>query len=355
MDINEVLELGVKKNIITANQKNELLNLLEIKNFESPPIPLIVKILYYIGGFTMLGAMIVLMSHTIQHSSYAVILILGTIYAVLFFMLGEFLWKRNEKLPAEILYFLFITAIAFIITDIEKMTGFFPHFSDFNKFSNYYEMCRLPVLAVSGLTIIVNTILQKFRNASLLAITTIVPSYFIYMVCAHYIFNNKIWDSIYWTNCDLLFSIMLVIIAFIKDKMTKADYSKWMYFIGAVGIFKTMMTIFNEYDSTVVSIEIVQVKMFILCIIYFTFGIIIQRKPFTIIGILGIIEYIMFLEFHLIKENILLLTSSILTTGLLILYAGVLYNKNSEKIIMLLEKMLPEKIRLYLPSNRKER
>ncbi len=83
----------------------------------------------------MLCAMITLMSHTIQNSTYSMILLLGTLYAALFLVVGEFLWRKNEKLPAGILYFLFIAAFGFIIMDIEKMTGFFPHFSDMDKIS----------------------------------------------------------------------------------------------------------------------------------------------------------------------------------------------------------------------------
>ena len=352
MDINELFELGIKKNIITSSQRDELINLIDSKDSESTPAPLVVRIMYYIGGFIMLCAMIYLMSHTIQHSSYFVILILGTVYAGLFLSLGEFLWKRNEKFPAGILYFLFITSIAFIITDIEKMTGFFPRFSDFDRLENFSELCRMPIFVVSIFTIISNTILQKFRNSSILAIPTITSSYSIFIICLNYLIGSKNWGIEISTWAGLIFAVALIIIAFIKDRLAKADYSKWMYLFGAIGLYQALIFIFNDYFNSEVAFGTVQIQVFILSTIYFIFGTIIQRKPFTIIGILGIIEYIMYLEFHYIKNNTTLLTSTILITGLLILYAGVLYNKNSDKIITLIEKLLPEKTRKYLPSNR---
>ena len=130
MDFEKILNLGVEKNIINETQKNGLIDLYYQNNNEPKQVSTVVKVLYYIGGFIMLGAMTALMSDTIQHSTYAMILMLGTIYAVLFLGVGEFLWRKNEKLPAGILYFLFIAAVGFIVMDIEKMTGFFPHFSD---------------------------------------------------------------------------------------------------------------------------------------------------------------------------------------------------------------------------------
>ena len=78
----------------------------------------------------------------------------------------------------------------------------------------------------------------------------------------------------------------------------------------------------------------------------------IQRKPFSIICILGVIEYIMYMEFNNIKGNTTLLTSIVLITGLIILYAGVIYSKNVDKLRKFIESKLPEKLKNYLPQNR---
>ena len=351
MDINKFLNLGVEKNIINEMQKNGLIDLYNQNNNELKQVSTVVKVFYYIGGFIMLCAMTSLMSNTIQHSTYAMILLLGTIYAALFLGVGEFLWRKNEKLPAGILYFLFIAAVGFIVMDIEKMTGFFPHFSDMDKIPNYWDLCRCPVIVLSALTIIANTILQKFRPASLLAVPTIFCSYAIFMTIVDFIYGYKnITPKIFFTS-NMIFGFGLSIVGFIKDRLAKADYSKWMYFVGSSGFF--MFTMFL-LDTLNIGVWQDQLICFVLSLIYIFIGLIIQRKPFSIIGIYGVIEYIMYLEFeHIdIKHNTTLLTSVVLVTGLIILYAGVLYNKNVDKIRSLIESKLPEKIRQSLPQNR---
>jgi hypothetical protein len=95
-----------------------------------------------------------------------------------------------------------------------------------------------------------------------------------------------------------------------------------------------------------------QLIILILSLFYLLIGLFIQRKPFSIIGLLGVIEYIINLEISHIKDNTTLLTSLILLTGLIILYAGVLYNKNADKLREFLESKLPKKIRNSLPQNR---
>ena len=107
-----------------------------------------------------------------------------------------------------------------------------------------------------------------------------------------------------------------------------------------------------SFDALNIGVWQDQLICFILSLIYIFIGLMIQRKPFSIIGIFGVIEYIMYLEFEHIEHNTTLLTSVVLVTGLIILYAGVLYNKNVDKIRGFIESKLPEKIRQYLPQNR---
>ena len=349
MDYERVLNLGVEKEIINETQKNSLIDLFYQNENESKQVSTVVKVFYYIGGFIMLCAMVALMSDTVQHSTYAMILMLGTLYAGLFLGVGEFLWRKNEKLPAGILYFLFVAAIGLIIMDIEKMTGFFPHFSDMDKIPNYWDMCRFPVIVLSSLTIVANTILQKFRSVSLLAVPTIFCSYAIFLTIVDFIYGYKnITPKIFFTS-NMIFGAGLGAIGFIKDRLTKADYSKWMYFVGSAGFFMYAMFLL---DALNIGVWQTQLVCFILSLIYIFIGLMIQRKPFSIIGIMGVIEYIMYLEFEHIEHNTTLLTSIVLVTGLIILYAGVLYNKNVDKIRSFIESKLPEKLRQSLPQNR---
>ena len=349
MDLEKILSLGVDKKIINEEQKEKLIDLYKFQQVgESKPVSSVVKVLYYIVGLVMFIAMVVLMSDTIQNGTYMTILLLGTVYAALFIGIGEFLWRKNEKFPAEILYFIFISTIAFIIMDIEKMTGFFPHFSDMNRYANYLDMCRLPVIVLSTLTIVTNSILQAYRPISLLAIPTIFCSYVIFMSFVEYVYGcANITDEIIF-NSIIIFGIGLTIVAFIKDKLTKVDYSKWMYFFGALGIFISIMLQLEKFDLDDWQCQLI---CFILSLVYFFIGFLIRRKPFSIIGLLGLIEYIIYLECSNIKSTTFL-TSTIIITGLTLLYAGVVCNKNINKLERFIEGLLPKAIKNYLPQNR---
>lgn len=347
MNFEKILSLGVEKEIINENQKNCLIDL--YYQNEQKQVPTVVKMFYYIGGLIVICAMTCLMSTTIQNSTYAVILTLGTIYALLFLGVGEFLWKKNEKVPAGILYFLFVVTFSLIVMTIEKMTGFFPHFSDMDKYPNYWGMCFFPVLLLSVLTIIANTVLQRFRQVDLLVVPTIFCSYATYLTFIDLIGGFDVDEYRVFYASNLIFATILTIIAFLKDRLTKVDYSKWLYFFGAVGIFWSQIALLcpsrlENWQS--------QLVFFILSLAYVFVGLMLERKSFSILGVLGIIEYIMFLELYIIKDSMALFTSAMIMTGLIILYSGVVYNQNSDKLRSFIKSKLPEKIRKHLPQDR---
>lgn len=349
MDYKSILNLGVEKEIINETQKDSLIDLFDKNSNETKQISSVVKIFYYLGGLIMLSAMTWLMSRTVFFTSYATILLLGSLYALAFVFVGEFLWRKNEKLPAKILYFLFIATFGFILLDIEKMIGFFPHFSDMEVIPNYWDLCRIPVIVLSVLTIIANTILQKYRQTSILALITMFCSYAIYLSIVDWIYGwENITDNII-SHSNLIFGLGLIIVGFAKDKTSKVDYSKWMYLFGATGTFMSILMILG---INYVEPPQIQLIAYIISIVYIFIGQILKRKTFSIIGVLGFIEYILYLEGQLLEGYSTILSCVIIATGLITLYIGVIYNKNIDKIDAFCEKLIPQKIKKFLPQNR---
>lgn len=349
MDYKSILNLGVEKEIINETQKESLIDLFNQNSNDPGQISIIVKIFYYFGGLIMLSAMSWLMSYTVLYNSYATILLLGGLYAIAFLFVGEFLWRKNEKLPAKILYFLFISTVGFIMLDIEKMIGFFPHFSDMEVIPNYWDLCRLPVVVLSVLTIIANTILQKYRQSSILGLITIFCVYAIYLSIVDWIYGwENINDNILF-HSNLIFGIGLIIVGFVKDRTAKVDYSQWLYFFGATGTFMSLLVILG---LNYVEPPQIQLIAYILSIIYIFIGQILKRKTFSIIGVLGFIEYILYLEAQLLEGYSTILACIVIVTGLIILYLGVIYNKNVDKIDAFCEKLTPQKVKKFLPQNR---
>lgn len=361
MNIEKLLQLAVEKGIINEFQRNQILQLSDDddkQEVKPTSTSTIVKVLYYIGGFIMLIAMTYLMGYTVTNSSYLQILVLGVVYCLIFWGVGEIQRRKNEKVPAEILYFLLIPTITFVILDIEKMLGIFPHFSDFAYLDDPVGDCHLGLILLSICTIITSSIVQKFRNFASPVIYTVSSAYTLYLICyerifvpiANFITNNGDFGGKDICIFSIIFFAALLLIAFIKDKKTQVDYPMWLYFFGATGFINSVFALFILLTD---NYNLIQNSMLLFYLLYGIIGILIRRKVFLIICILGIIEFFIYYEFLYFSGFPILFTSLIILTGLGVLYVGTLYNQNSDKISRCVESMFSEKIINLLPQNRK--
>lgn len=353
MNYEQKLSEGVEKGIITLEQKNKLAELFSNNTIESKIEQANEKkfsvetFLYYFGSFVILCAMGYFMSNTITKSTFFAIFTLGSLYALIFAGLGEYLWKKADKLPASLLYFLFVTMITFLVMVLEKITGFFPHFSEMHKYSNFYLACRPALILLAFTTVIVGVIVLQKRKAPLLTIPVIGGAYSLAMLVGN--IKEPTMIDVLWIN--FLFSIGLIITAFIKDRLTEIDYSKWSYIIGAI-LFYPSIELLVAYYFKHINVEIIQALIGLIGFLYIISSLLLQRKVFMILGVLGFVIYIFHLEFKFITNAPILLPSVILITGLLIFYAGILYHQNKEKIDTFVEGMVPQKIRHRLPKYR---
>lgn len=360
MNYEKKLSEGVEKGIITPEQKDKLIQLF-LKNIDDVKVEQsnekkfsIETFLYYFGSFVILCAMGYFMSNTITKSTFFAIFSLGSVYALIFAGLGEYLWKKADKLPASLLYFLFVTMITFLVMVLEKITGLFPHFSEMHKYANFYLACRPALILLAFTAITVGAVVLQKRKAPLLTIPVISGAYSLFYMIAPMLVGN-IKDpttiNILWIN--LLFSLGLIIIAFIKDRLTEIDYSKWSYIIGAILLYPSIELLVAYYIKNV-NAEIIQGLIGLIGLTYIVLSLLLQRKIFMFLGVFGFVGYIFHLEFKYITDAPILLPSVILITGLLIFYAGILYHQNREKINEFVDNIIPQKIRHILPKYRKK-
>jgi len=358
MNYEKKLSEGVEKGIISLEQKNKLVELfsntaIESKVEQSNEKKFSVEtFLYYFGSFVILCAMGYFMSNTISKSTFFAIFTLGSLYAAIFAGLGEYLWRKADKLPASLLYFLFVTMITFLVMVLEKITGFFPHFSEMHKYSNFYLACRPALILLAFTAIVVGAIVLRKRKAPLLTIPVISGAYSLtYMIGPMLVGNIKepTMINVLWIN--FLFSSGLIIIAFIKDKLTEIDYSKWSYIIGTILFYPSMILLIVNYFKHI-NVEVIQALIGFIGLLYIALSLLLQRKVFMILGVFGLVGYIFYLEFKFITNSPILLPNVILITGLLIFYAGILYHQNKEKIDTFVENIIPQKIRHMLPKYR---
>lgn len=352
MDVKKKLAEAVEKNIITFEQRIKLSELFfgssSLQSNESYIRFSTEAFLYYFGSFIILCAMAFFMFNTITGSTFVKIFCLGSFYAFLFARLGEYLWKKSEKLPASLLFFLCVTMIVFLIMVIEKATGFFPHFSEAGKYANFYTACRPALLSLALSSILVGGFVLKKRTDPLQTIPIICGSYSLFLMIGPMItgnFTNITETNFLWIN--LIYSIVLVAAAIKLDRKSEVDYSLWPYICGSFSLYYSIIFLLDKYINDVDS-EIIPFMFGFIGLVYILASLILKRKSFMILGVLGFVGYVFYLEFKFIENSPILLAAIILITGLIVFYAGILYHQNKEIIYTYIEKYVPQNLKKFL-------
>ena len=143
---------------------------------------------------------------------------------------------------------------------------------------------------------------------------------------------------------SMYFGLLIVLLAFWVDFRTKgkADYAFWLYIFGVIAFWGGMTA--QDSDSEVS-------KFFYFCINIFMIGagVVIIRRVFVVFGAIGSCLYLGHLAFDVFKDS-WLFPIALTAIGLLIIYLGVLWQKNEKTITEKVRNMLPIQVKDFLDS-----
>lgn len=308
-------------------------------------------ILLYIGSLVIFIGMFMFMDDIIGKTNFWIILLTSIIYLAIFWFSGEFLWKKNNKKAAGIFYIFSILSFGLCITVVTKMTGFYPRFSELHTYSGGTLNAQRPALTlISILSLAFAGLLMKLRANIFSTLPLIFGGYILYYINVISFAKSVIKPTdMASTTIYLLYSIVLVCLGFIYDKKTKNDHSLWLYSIGAISIYFSVMIILDEYEfdkwySTI---------MFFFSGLFFYFSLIIKRKMFLFLGLFGSIASFIVIEFERLSALNApeMLTIFVMTiTGVLILLLGLKLKKHLAKLEEFATNLLPKFIQKLLPK-----
>ena len=132
---------------------------------------------------------------------------------------------------------------------------------------------------------------------------------------------------------SVIFGLIMIVSSYFADQKFKEDYAFWGYLFG-------LMTFWGGLTSMDSNSEI---GKFIYCMInlFLVFvSVLIERRAFIVFGALGVNIYLGHLAFKVFEDSLLFpIALSMLGVG--IIFLGIKYQKNKEKIEHGLKKNLP--------------
>lgn len=143
---------------------------------------------------------------------------------------------------------------------------------------------------------------------------------------------------------SMYFGILMIFAAFWVDMRSQGrmDYAFWLYIFGVMAFWGGMTA--QESDSEISKFVYFCVNLFMIAL-----GVVLVRRVFVVFGALGSCLYLGYLAREVFEDS-WLFPITLTAIGLLIIYLGVVWQKNEKTLTEKARSLLPHKLKIFLDS-----
>lgn len=336
-----MMDKAVQKNIISAEQAEELLAFFQQSSEKGPGFNL-TTVLYYFGGLLAIGAMNLFMNLGWDLYGGWCIVFLSLCYALIGLYLTHRFANKGYAIPASLCatFVIFLTPLA--IYGFQRAMGWWPDDTVYRQYS-YFIKWHWIYMEVG--TLIVGIILTAIYRYPFMVMPIGLTLWYMSMDITSMI-NGGEFNPDLGAKVSMYFGMVTLLIAFIIDlrQKTNVDYAFWLYLFGMMAFWGGLTAQHSDSELT---------KFFYLCInlVLILIGIILNRKVFVLFGGMGSAIYVGHLAYQVFQNSFwfpIILT----LIGLGIIYLGIIWQKNEALLTSHMRCVLPKRLQELL--NRRE-
>ncbi|AFY80221.1 DUF2157 domain-containing protein [Oscillatoria acuminata] len=346
------IDSAVLEGILSAEQGESFWNALQKRSSNRPQFNF-ANVAYYFGAFIVLSGMTWFMSLAWQEFGGNGLSFLACFYAFLFVLAGKTLWfQQNLKIPGGLLFTIAVCmtplAVFGVISQVESLPIPYIH----NASSTYFLHKQTVYILLELATILMGAITLKFiKFPFLIAPVTLASGFLsIHLTAVILLYTTgKTWWS--YPDYSLLFfwfGLICLMVAYwvdVKTSRIQEDYAFWLYLFGLMSFWFSM-----TFTGSVYYLQNSFIYLFInLGLILLS--VLLQRRTFIVFGSLGV-SYFLYDLFYRMLQGSFVFPLTIMVLGLLVIYAGIQYQRNEEAIERLIVGNLPMTVRDLLPRRR---
>lgn len=328
------LQEAVTREILSADQADRLWQFLESHPTAGPRFDF-THVLYYLGGLTAIGAMSVFMTVGWESFGGWWIFLISVAYGVIGVLLANMFRAKGYHVPAGICATFTVAMVPLAIFGLQQAMGWWPesgHYRDYHRYVRYHWFyMELGTLAVGAV------VAYLYRYAFLQLVIAGTLWYLSMDVAAMIAGGRPDWQL--RANVSMWFGFATILLAIYVDFRSRksADYSFWLYLSGVLAFWAGLTSL--DSDS-----EVSRFIYFSINLLMIGVGVMISRRVFVIFGGIGCALYWGHLAFSVFKES-WLFPIALATIGFVIIYLGVLWQKNERQFTARMRSALPEAMR----------
>jgi hypothetical protein len=302
---------------------------------------------YYFGALVVISAMGFFMTLAWSAVGGLGLTAFAVAYAVAFWITGASLWTRGLSTPGGLLFTMAVCMTPLAVYGIQDATGLWPQ-GDPGAYRDYYTYVRGSWIIIELATIGIGTAAIVARPFPFLTAPIAFALWFMSMDLTPLVFGaaEYDWESRMWVS--MWFGLAMLLAAYWVDlrNRLRQDFAFWGYLFGVMA-FWGGLSLMNG-DS--------ELSKFVYCAInlaLIVLSVLLRQRSFVVFGALGVLGYLGYLSYRVFEDS-LLFPVALTFLGILIIYAGVLYQRNAAAIAVALQANLPEDIRALVPPRARQ-
>lgn len=330
---------AVNANILSVEQADKLIEFLINQPNTAPKFDF-THVLYYIGGMIAIGAMTLFMTLGWESFGGIGIVLISLFYAAVGLKLTHIFQSKDLAIPAGICVTFVIALTPLAVYGLQHALGVWPDDSLYTQYHRYIKWhwlyMELSTLAVGAI------IAWKYKYPFLMMPIAVTLWYLTMDITV--IINGGDHSWALRKLVSMYTGLLMIALAFWLDIRShhKADYSFWIYLFGVIAFWGGLSL--QHSDS-----ELAKFMYFSINLLMVFIGVLIVRRVFVIFGAIGCTGYLGHLASDIFKDS-WLFPITLTLVGLLIIYLGVLWQKNETAITSKARRLLPKALAELLAS-----
>jgi hypothetical protein len=326
---------------LTAADADRLWHALAARGAERPRFDA-AHVAYYFGALVVISAMGVFMTLAWSSVGSLGLTAFAVAYGVAFWMAGESLWKRGLSVPGGLLFTMAVSMTPLAVYGIQDAIGIWPQ-GDPGAYRDYYTLVRGSWIILELATIGVGTAAIVQRPFPFLTAPIAFALWFMSMDLAPLVFGESAsdWESRTWVS--LWFGLAMLLAAYWVDlkNQLRQDFAFWGYLFGLMAFWGGLSLMDSGSELSKFAYCAINLALIVLSVL-------LRQRSFIVFGALGVLGYLGHLSYRVFEDS-LLFPVALTVLGILIIYAGVLYQRNAAAIAERMQTSLPEEIRALVP------
>ncbi len=340
MQINEKnLAAAVEAGIISAEQAERLYQFFQTQNPAQARFDF-THVLYYLGGLLAIGAMSLFMTLGWEAFGGWGIFAIAIIYALLGLKLSQFFDKKGYLIPAGICATFTVALTPLAVYGLQQALGLW---TEDSVYRDYHRYIQWQWLYMELATLVVGVIIAWRYRYPFLIMPIAVTLWYLSMDISALISGNHL-NFTLKALVSMYFGLLVALLAFWVDVRSRhtLDYAFWLYIFGVLAFW---IGLSSQHSDN----ELAKFMYFCINLLMIAVGVLLVRRIFVILGALGSCFYLGYLAFDVFEDSWLF--PFVLTAiGLLVIYGGILWQKNEQALTERARSVLPQALRELLQT-----